>query len=165
MLRRYFHNPRPSPVQGSQPRQPSTSAQSKLSAHRQRAHRPIKPLAEPDQPMADAKPNLVHNPAPSDQPCTGPNPMTGQPSPAPQAHNPSWAQPSPAHGSQHATQPSLHSLSPRPSPSTARNPQPKLSPPAQPALSAPGCTSVLIQGPDQHVIKYHPVYMQCSNLQ
>ena len=72
----------------------------------QRAHRPIKPLAEPDQPMADAKPNLVHNPAPSDQPCTGPNP-TGQPSPAPHAgpqpNCPSWAQPSLAHGSQHAT--------------------------------------------------------------
>ena len=128
----------------------------------QRAHRPIKPLAEPDQPMADAKPNLVHNPAPSDQPCTGPNSMAGQPSPAPQAHNPSWAQPSPAHGSQHATQPSLHSQptaqpeyssqptaqaqppSPacalNPQPSTAqpppRSPQPKLGP-AQPSPRSP----------------------------
>jgi hypothetical protein len=58
--------------------------------------------------MADTKPSPVHNPAPSNQPCTSPNP-TGQPSPAPQAHSPSWAQPSLAHGSQYATQPSLHS--------------------------------------------------------
>jgi hypothetical protein len=80
----------------------------------QRAHRPIKPLAEPDQPMADAKP--------------------GQPSPQPSSVRPALYRPQPHDGT---AKPSPTGPQPKLGPT---QPSPRLSAcnPAQPALSAHG---------------------------